>query len=371
MKTSSRPLTRSTLQRVGTESRSRGLGRGNAAVDGQLNRNAQRERPSSARSFQGRTGPAPTNKRPSSARPSSTQGNVMLGRGKMLSTSKGAAEKRPLSNRVAVASGSSRLSSSFSRNVDKTSSAQSSSASGRGKVLSSKLNEPSTRSSCQPAGKFQPVTSNKKNRSLLAQENSSGRPSSALSSSGAIRKAPTNSRPALLNGNDKRFTREKPLTVEGSRVEAKNVPAGSKAAAVSNSRHCRPKESKAPMPSCNPNKVSASTDCKEKNPRRELFKNGTEGLEASTEQNIDCVSSFEEKTQATENVSSRTRERVEILDSENESNSQGGAQANSPGTVNTQDAPLLLNEAVGEGCSKSQSHDSPDGSKMSDSLELD
>lgn len=361
MKTSSRPLTRSTLQRVGTESRSRGLGRGNAAVDGQLNRSAQRERPSSARSFQGRTGPAPTNQRPSSARPSSTQSNVMLGRGKMLSTSKGAAEKRPLSNRVA--SGSSRLSSSFSRNVDKTSSAQSSSASGRGKVLSSKLNEPSTRSSCQPAGKFQPVTSNKKNRSLLAQENSSGRPSSAPSSSGAIRKAPTNSRPALLNGNDKRFTREKPLTVEGSRVEAKNVPAGSKAAAVSNSRHCRPKESKAPMPSCNPNKVSASTDCKEKNPRREL--------EASTEQNIDCVSSFEEKTQATENVSSRTRERVEILDSENESNSQGGAQANSPGTVNTQDAPLLLNEAVGEGCSKSQSHDSPDGSKMSDSLELD
>ena len=329
VKTSSRPPTKSALQRVGTESRSRGLGRGNATVDG----SSQHERPSSTRSFQGRTGPAPTNKRPSSARPLSTQGSLMLGRGKMPSASKGAAEKRPLTTWGAGTSGSSRLS------------AQNSSAPGRGKVFSSKSNEPST-SSCQAASKSQPATSNKK----------TGQPSSA----------PSKSRPALLSVKDKRFTREKPLTVEGSHVRAKNAPAGSKAASVSGSNQSRPKESKAPIASCNPNKASASTDCKEETSEKELFKNGTEGLKASTEK-----SSLEEKSQVIEHDSNRTSEQVETLDSENESNSQGGARANSPGTVNTQDASKFLNEAVGEGCSQSQCRDSPEGPNINDTLELD
>ena len=359
MKTSSRPPTRNALQRAGTESRSRGLGRGNATIDGQRN-SSQHERPSSTRSFQGRAAPAPTNKRPSSARPSSVQGSVTLGRGKRPSASKGAAEKRPLSTCVAGTSGSSRLS------------AQTSFTSGRGKALPSKVHEPSTRSSCQPASKFQPATSSKKNRSVLLQENSIGQRSSAPSSYGVTKKAPSNSRPALLSGNDKRFTREKPLTVEGSRVQAKNVPAGSKAASVSSSRQSRLKESKAPIASCDSNKASTSTDCKEETSEKELFKNGNEGLEATTEHKIVCVSSLEETSQAIENDSSRTSEQVETLDSENdESNSQGGAQANSPGTVNTQGASLRSNEALGEVCLQSQCHDFPDGSEMNDSLELD
>ena len=355
MKASSRPApTRSALQRAATESRSRGLGRGNATVDGQLSRSSQYQRPSSTRSLQGRATPAPTNKRPSSAQPSSTQGSLMLGRGKMPSVSKGAAEKRSLTTWGAVTSGSSRLYS------------QTSSASGRGKVLPSKSNEPSTRSSCQPAGKFQPGTSNKKNRSVLTQENSTGQPSSAPSSYGVIKKAPTKSRPALVSSNDKRFTREKPLTVEGSRVRAKNVPTEPKATCVPGTSQSRPKQSKAPIDSCNPNKASTSTDCKEETSEKELFKNGTEGLKASTEQ-----SSLEEKSHPIETSRNRTSEQVETLDSENESNSQGGAQANSPGTVNTQDTSELLNEALGEGCIQSHCHDSPDGSDINDSLELD
>ena len=359
VKTSSRPPTRSALQRAGAESRSRELARGNASIDGQLNRSSQHERPSSARSFQGRTGPAPTNKRPPSARPSSTQGNAMLGRGKMPSASKGTAEKRPLTTWGPGTSGSSRLS------------AQTSSASVRGKLLPSKSNEASTRSSCQPMGKFQPATSNKKNGSFLTQENSTGQPSSDPSCYGVTKKAPSKSRPALLSGNNRTFTKEKPLTVEGSRVHAKNVPTGPKAASVSGTSQSRPKESKAPIASCNPNKASASK-YKEETSEKELFNDGTEGLEAYNEHKIDCLSSFEDKPQTTKNDISSAREQVEILASENEtSNSQGGAQANSPSTVNTQDASLLLNEDVGEGCSHSQCHDSSDSSKMNDPLELD
>ena len=354
MKASSRPPTRSTFQRAGTESRSRGLGRGNATVDGQLSRSSQYQRPSSTRSLQGRTTPAPTNKRPSSAQPSSTQGSLMLGRGKMPSASKGAAEKRPLTTVGAGTSGSSRLS------------CQTSSASGRGKVLPSKSNEPSTRSSCQPAGKFQSGTSNKKSRSVLTQENSTGQPSSAPSSYGVIKKASAKSRPALVSGNDKRYTREKPLAVEGSRVRAKNVPAEPKAACVPGTRQSRAKQSKAPIASCNSNKASSSTDCKEETSEKELFKNETDTLKASIKK-----SSLEEKFQAIETDSSRTSEQVETLDSKNESNSQGGAQANSPGTVNTQDTSELLNEALGEGCVRSHCQDSSDGSNINDSLELD
>ena len=356
VKKSSRPPTRSALQRVGTESRSRGLGRGNATVDGQLNKSSQHERPSSTRHFQGRAGPASTNKRPSLSQPTSAQESVKLGRGKMPSTSKGAAEKKPLTTCVAGTSGSSRVS------------AQTSSASVRGKAILSNVHEPSTRRSCQLTGKFQPVTS-PKDRSLLAQENSTGRPSSAPSSCGVIKKAPSNSRPALLSGSDKRFTREKPVTVEGSRVQAKHVQAGAKAVSVSSSRQSRPKESKAPLASCDLNKASTSTRCKENTSKKELFKNGNEGLEATTEHKMDLVSNLEEKSQAIENDSGSTNEQVETLEGENESNSQGGAQANSPGTVNNQDALVLLNEAVGEGCSQSQCHDSP--SELNDSLELD
>ena len=358
MKNSSRPPTRSALQRVGTESRSRGLGRGNATVDGQLNRSSQHERPSSTRNFQGRAGLAPTNKRPSLSRPTYAQESVRLGRGKMPSTSQGAAEKKPLTTCVAGTSGNSRVS------------AQSSSASGSGKAVQVKnYTENSNRRSCQPTGKIQPVTSAKKDRSLLTQENSTGRPSSAPSSSAVIKKVPSNSRPALLSGNDKRFTREKPLTVEGSRVQAKNVQAGAKAASASNSRQSRPRESKAPLASCDLNKASTSADCKEKTSKKELFKNGDDGLKATTEHKMDLVSSLEEKSQAIENDSGRTNEQVEPLEGENESNSKGGAQANSPGTVNTQDASVLLNEAIGEGCSQTRCHDSP--SKLNDSLELD
>lgn len=356
MKNSSRPPTRSALQRVGTESRSRELGRGNATVDGQLNKSSQHERPSLTRHFQGRAGPASTNKRPSLSQPTSAQESVKLGRGKIPSTSKGAAEKKPLTTCVAGTSGSSRVS------------AQTSSASVRGKALLSNVHEPSTRRSFQLTSKFQPVTS-PKDRSLLAQENSTGRPSSAPSSCGVIKKAPSNSRSTLLSGNDKRFTREKPVTVEGSRVQAKHVQAGAKTASVSTSRQSRPKESKPPLASCDLSKASISTDCKEKTSKKELFKNGNEGLKATTEHKMDFVSSLEVKSQAIENDSGRTSKQVETLEGENESNSQGGAQANSPGTVNNQDASVLLNEAVGEGCSHSQCHDSP--SKLDDSLELD
>ena len=372
------------MQRVGTESRARGLGRGNAASGGHLNRSSQQERPSSARSYPGRTGSAPTNKRPTSGRPSSAHSGVMTGRGKMSSASKGvASEKRPLPTRASVVPGSSRLSSSFSRDLDKMSFAQSSSASGRGKMLSSKpsLNAPSAQSTSQNTRNNHPAASDNKRSTFVARENTTGRPSSAPSTSGARIKAPLASRPPLPtdNGNSNlsnRFSREKPLFVEGSRVQSKKAPTGSKAVPVPNSRQCRTKESKAAMASCKPNKASQSTDSKGKSVRKEVLKNTTKEEDASTGPKDESVSILREENQSSENDSSRAIVTDETLDSENDNNFQGGAQANSPcgedatvstSTENTQDASLLLSEAVDEDCSKSQCDDS----KIDDSLELD
>lgn len=309
----------------------------------------------------------------------------MSGRGKMPSASKSAAsEKRPLPTRTSVVPGSSSLSSSFSRVSDKMSSTQSSSASGSGKMLSS--NAPSAQSSGQNTRKIHPAASNNKRSSLAAQVNTTGRPLSAPCSSGAIKKASAVSRPPLPTGNgsrnlSNRFTREKPLSVEGSRVQSKKAPTGSKAGPVPNSRQCRTKESKAATASCKPNKASSSTDSKGTGARKELFKNTTKELNSSTGPKSELVSILNEESQSSENDSSRARVTDETLDSENDSNSQAGAQANSPGreeaatvstsTENTQEASLLLSEVVDDDGSKSQCDNCPDNSKFNDSLEQD
>ena len=313
----------------------------------------------------------------------------MSGRGKMSSASKSASEKRPLPARAPIASGSSTMSSSFS------SSAQSSSALGRGKMLSSalgrgkmlssalerrklfssalergkmslsskaSLNEPSAQTSHQRTDQ----ASNSKRSSLSTRETSNGRPSSVPSSAGAIKKAPTVSRPPLPTGNgnnnlSKRFTKEKALSVEGSRVQTKKVPY--KAVSALNSRQ-------GPTASCKPHKGSTPADCKEKGSRKELFKDTSKGLEAHTGPKSDFVSDSSEKS---ENDSSGVRVLEETLDSNSDSNSQlqDGAQANLPGTENSEEASLLLREVANEHGSKLPCDDSLENSKFNDSLELD
>lgn len=98
-------------------------------------------RPSTARVVNcGTGGLAPTNKRPLSARAASSLGGKTLDLGKMSSASSGVSQKKPSSTRPTVAFGSSIKSTSFSQNpmTDKRPlSGRNSTASGRGKALSS------------------------------------------------------------------------------------------------------------------------------------------------------------------------------------------------------------------------------------------
>lgn len=279
------------------------------------------------------------------------------------------------------------MSHSFSKNPGKASVAQSSTASGSEKMLSSKasLNVPSAHSSGRNTSKTRLATSNNKRSSLAAQENTSKRPSSAPSSSGAVKKAPAVSRPPLPTGSSNshlsnRVTKEKPLSVEGSRVQPKKAPTGTKAVPVPNSRQCRAKETKAVTALSKPNKASTSTDSKGTSARKELFKNTTkacEELDASNGTKSEMATSMREECQSTESDSSRVKVTDETLVSHNDNDLQGDAQDNGPGhekaltestsTGNTQETSALLNEAVDESCSKCQCDDS----KINDSLELD
>ena len=339
-------------------------------------------RPPSGRSSQTRTGPAPTNNRPSSGRLSSAGNSIKSVRGKISSATSNNSEKRPLSSRAFMPLGSSRNSPSLSRDSDKNSSARSSSASGHGKMLSKTS---SAQNSLQ-----QTVPSNSRTSSLSTQNTSNVRPSSAPSSSGAIKKVPSVSRPPLPKGSSKdsnsnsskRIIRDKPLSVGGCGAQPKKGPT------VSNSRpsgHQVAKNYMAPTPSCKTNK--SSTSVKETTSRKELVQGITNGLGASTELKLGkCVSRSREDIQSCKNETSGTRKIEETLDITRDNNKlqeelKDGAQANGPGdekqsvvstaAENTEEGSLLLNEAVGENVSKSPCDDSLENSKINDSLELD
>ena len=372
--------TRSSFQRAATESRARGLGRGNPACDRSSDRSSQHMRPPSGRSSQTRTGPAPTNNRPSSGRPSSAGNSIKSVRGKISSATSNNSEKRPLSSRVFMPLACSRNSSLLSRDSDKNSSARGSSASGHGKMLSKTS---SAQNSLQ-----QTVTSNSRTSSLSTQNTSHVRPSSAPSSSGAIKKVPSVSRPPLPKGNSKDgnsnsskwIIRDKPLSVGGCGAQPKKGPT------VSNSRPSRhqvAKNSMAPTPSCKTNKLSTSV----KETGKELIQGMTNELGASTELKLGkCVSRSREDIQSCKNETRGTRKMEETLDITRGNNKlqeelKDGAQANGPGdeeqsvvstaAENTEECSLLLNEAVGENVSKSPCDDSLENSKINDSLELD
>lgn len=164
----------------------------------------------------------------------------------MSSTSSGVSQKKPSSTRTTVAFGSSIKATSFSQNPmtdRRPPSGRNSTASGRGKTLSSStsLNQKlSLRSSDQDS--IPTRTSSAKNSSSLQRKAPNGRPSSAASFSGTIKEQKVSTSAMSTAGSNrsflKRSSREKRLSVEGACVKMKKDSRNVQDQSLSNARHC-------------------------------------------------------------------------------------------------------------------------------------
>ena len=188
-----------------------------------------------------------TNKRPSSARAASSHGGKTSDLGKMSSASSGVSQKRPSSTRATVAFGSSIKSTSFSQNpmTDKRPlSGRNSTASGRGKTLSSSasLNQKLSSRSSDQKDSLPARTSNAKNSSSLQRKDPNGRPSSAANFSGTRKEHKVSKHAMSTAGSNRSFLKfsstEKRLSVEEACVKMKKASRNVQDQSLSNSRHC-------------------------------------------------------------------------------------------------------------------------------------
>lgn len=383
MQPSSRSPTRNASQRLGTDYRARGLGRGSAATEAPFARGSNQQRPTSARGYQRRaTGLAPINKRPCSGRPGSAQNSTMSGRGKTSSAPKVAPEKRPPSSQTSAATGSSRMSSSFLRNSwDKPPS--SAKVSGRAKILSSKTS--SNANSAQRADKTPSVTeSNLKKGTLTSRETSNSRPSSTAGSS-ALKKRQIASGYSLPTGStnmsfSKSSSKEKALSAGGSRVQTKQAPTRTKV----QSFQCRKevtRESRTALASCNSNESVVSKENEDSNSRKVLSEDETttQGSKNAADQGF--ATQGEEKNLSNENSSSSSRAVDEAFTGVPQSS--GGTQATSAcaediavsvSAENSERNSLTLNEGPNTprpDLRRNDYSDTPNDDLFDDSLELD
>lgn len=382
MQPSSRSPTRNASQRLGTDYRARGLGRGSAATEAPFARGSNQQRPTSARGYQRRaTGLAPINKRPCSGRPGSAQNSTMSGRGKTSSAPKVAPEKRPPSSQTSAATGSSRMSSSFLRNSwDKPPS--SAKVSGRAKILSSKTS--SNANSAQRADKTPSVTeSNLKKGTLTSRETSNSRPSSTAGSS-ALKKRQIASGYSLPTGStnmsfSKSSSREKALSAGGSRVQTKQAPTRTKV----QSFQCRKevtRESRKALASCNSNESVVSKENEDSNSRKVLSEDETT-TQGSKNADQGSATQGEEKNLSNENSSSSSRAVDEAFTGVPQSS--GGTQATSAcaediavsvSAENSERNSLTLNEGPNTprpDLRRNDYSDTPNDDLFDDSLELD
>ena len=188
-----------------------------------------------------------TNKRPSSARAASSHGGKTSDLGKMSSASSGVSQKRPSSTRATVAFGSSIKSTSFSQNpvtVKRPLSGRNSTASGRGKTLSSStsLNQKLSSRSSDQKDSLPTRTSSAKNSSSLQRKDPNGRPSSAANFSGTRKEQKVSKHAMSTAGSNRSFlkcsSKEKRLSVEGTCVKMKKASRNVQDQSLSNSRHC-------------------------------------------------------------------------------------------------------------------------------------
>ena len=165
----------------------------------------------------------------------------------MSSTSSGVSQKKPSSTRTTVAFGSSIKSASFSQNPmtdRRPPSGRNSTASGRGKTLSSStsLNQKLSLRSSDQKDSIPTRTSSAKNSSSLQRKAPNGRPSSAASFSGTIKEQKVSTSAMSTAGSNrsflKRSSREKRLSVEEACVKMKKDSRNVQDQSLSNARHC-------------------------------------------------------------------------------------------------------------------------------------
>lgn len=373
LQASARPSTMRSFQRAETESRTTGRGRGNSASD----RSSQQSRPTSGRSSRNSIGLAPTNMRPSSGRPSTDGRGVRSVRGKISSATSSDSGKRPSSSQASMPSRSSRASSSLSRSSDRNSlpnsrSYQNSSASGHRET-----SKTSSQSSHQHT-----LTSSNGTRSLWTQSSSNARPSSAPSSSGAIRKVPLVSRPPVPKGTNrdinntssKRIVRDKLFSVQGCGAQAKKGPS------ASNSRVCRQQVSenvKATTNSFKANKPSKAKGTSSQENLKQDLKNGPEasnepGLREHVHSKDDDVGRTRKMEEVSDNIKKNDISLEELKDGVQSITSEEQKQSNTSSTLTRgEEGSLPLNETADENVSRSLDDDSVENAEVNDSLELD
>ena len=188
-----------------------------------------------------------TNKRASSARAASSHGGKTSDLGKMSSASSGVSQKRPSSTRATVAFGSSIKSTSFSQNpmTDKRPlSGRNSTASGRGKTLSSStsLNQKLSSRSSDQKDSLPARTYSAKNSSSLQRKASNGRPSSSANFSGTRKEQKVLKPVKSTAGSNRSFlncsSKENRFSVEGASVKVNKATRNAQDQSLSNSRHC-------------------------------------------------------------------------------------------------------------------------------------
>ena len=371
---SSRPASTKPSQRVGLDSRTRTMGRGSSTTNP--------PRPSTARVGNcGTGGLAPTNKRPLSARAASSLSGKASDSGKISSASSGVSKKKPSSTRATVAFGSSIKSTLFSQNsmTDKRPlSGRNSTASGRGKPLSSStsLNQKLSSRSSDQKDSLPTRTSNAKNSSSLQRKASNGRPSSSANFSGTRKEQKVLKPVKSTAGSNRSFlncsSKEKRLSVEGASVKLKKASRNVQDQSLSNSRHCLGEVSEL-----------ASSDSSESllekllEERSSTTQEGVaeEGVPKLSETSHSCEQNANEPQTMHENCS---HENSSISPSEWSRDTRANRSlteesfAESVSKENPEENLLPLNDGT-DGLSSNSlcTDDSPGEAKFSDSLELD
>ena len=321
-----------------------------------------------------------TNKRPSSARAASSHGGKTSDLGKMSSASSGVSQKRPSSTRATVAFGSSIKSTSFSQNpmTDKRPlSGRNSTASGRGKTLSSStsLNQKLSSRSSDQKDSLPTRTSNAKNSSSLQRKTSNGRPSSAANASRTVKEQKVSKHAMSTAGSNRSFlkcsSKEKRLSVEGACVKMKKASRNAQDQSMSNSRHCLGEVNELASSDSSESLLEKRLE-ERSSTTREVAEQGTPKLSETShsfEQNANELQTMHENC-SHENSSISPSEWSRDTRANGSLTEESFAQSVSK--ENPEENVLPLNDGT-DGLSSNSlcTDDSPGEAKFSDSLELD
>ena len=298
----------------------------------------------------------------------------------MSSASSGVSQKTPSSTRATVAFGSSIKSTSYSQNpmTDKRPlSGRNSTASGRGKTLSSStsLNQQLSSRSSDQRDLLPTRTSSAKNSSSLQRKTSNGRPSSAANASRTVKEQKVSKHAMSTAGSNRSFlkcsSKEKRLSVEGACVKMKKASRNAQDQSISNSRHCLGEVNELASSDSSESLLEKRLE-ERRSTTREVAEQGVPKL---SETSHSCEQNANELQTMRENCS---HENSSISPSEWSRDTRANGSlteesfAQSVSKENPEENLLPLNDGT-DGLSSNSlcTDDSPGEAKFSDSLELD